>query len=172
MSANKPECCYPCTLETPKHHSITLKSLHWLKVPQCIHYQIVPLAFSSLQTSQWLSYICQLLTQLQPTRPTHSSSSCLSLSCPSVSSSVKVPALKNLHHASSLDELRKDLHHFIHPSYSHVNLSNPRLLSLSLSSAAFYSRLKTDSFMLSAGSALDRVISIFIRVITEFNLFK
>src|SRR6218665_633544 len=52
--------------KTPKHHHITpvLKSLHWLKVPQSIHYKIVSLTYNTLQTSQ-LSYIRQLLT-IQP----------------------------------------------------------------------------------------------------------
>src|SRR6218665_160050 len=52
--------------KTLKHHHITpvLTSLHWLKVPQRIHYKIVSLTYSTLQTSQ-PSYIGQLLT-IQP----------------------------------------------------------------------------------------------------------
>src|SRR5688572_7334712 len=40
--------------KTPKHHHITpvLKSLHWLKVPQRIHYKIVSLTYNALQTSK------------------------------------------------------------------------------------------------------------------------
>ena len=40
-----------CTVtKTPKHHHITpvLKSLHWLKVPQHIHYKIVFLTYNTL----------------------------------------------------------------------------------------------------------------------------
>src|SRR6218665_462269 len=49
--------------KTPKHHHITpiLKSLHWLNVPQRIHYKIASLTYNTLQTSQ-PSYIRQLLT--------------------------------------------------------------------------------------------------------------
>src|SRR6218665_2837869 len=49
--------------KTPKHHHITpvLKSLHWLKIPQRIHYKIASLTYNTLQTSQ-PSYIRQLLT--------------------------------------------------------------------------------------------------------------
>src|SRR6218665_261532 len=40
--------------KTPKHHHITpvLKSLHWLKIPQRIHYKIASLTYNTLQTSQ------------------------------------------------------------------------------------------------------------------------
>src|SRR6218665_2149240 len=74
--------------KTPKHHHIThvLKSLHWLKIPQRIHYKIASLTYNTLQTSQ-PSYIRQLLT-IQPPGSTRSSSY-LSLSRPPVSSSLK-----------------------------------------------------------------------------------
>src|SRR6218665_2278576 len=38
--------------KTPKHHHITpvLKSLHWLKIPQRIHYKIASLTYNTLQT--------------------------------------------------------------------------------------------------------------------------
>src|SRR6218665_1801010 len=53
----------------PKHHHITpvLKSLHWLKIPQRIHYKIVSLTctYNTLQTSQ-PSYIRQLVTNQPP----------------------------------------------------------------------------------------------------------
>src|SRR6218665_1344891 len=40
--------------KTPKHHHITpiLKSLHWVKVLQSIHYKIASLTYNTLQTSQ------------------------------------------------------------------------------------------------------------------------
>src|SRR6218665_673511 len=70
--------------KTSKHHHITpvLKSLHWLKIPQRIHYKIASLTYNTLQTSQ-PSYIRQLLT-IQPPGSTRSSSY-LSLSRPPVS---------------------------------------------------------------------------------------
>src|SRR6218665_998455 len=60
--------------KTPKHHHITsvLKSLHWLKIPQRIHYKIASLTYNTLQTSQ-PSYIRRLLT-IQPPGSTRSSS--------------------------------------------------------------------------------------------------
>src|SRR6218665_2300849 len=72
----------------PKHHHITpvLKSVHWLKIPQRIHYRIASLTYNTLQISQ-PSYIRQLLT-IQPPGSTRSSSY-LSLSRPPVSSSLK-----------------------------------------------------------------------------------
>src|SRR6218665_2367165 len=47
--------------KTPKHHHITpvLKSLHWLKITQRIHYKIATLTYNTLQTSQPF-YIRQL----------------------------------------------------------------------------------------------------------------
>src|SRR6218665_2442318 len=56
-----------------KLHHVTpvLKSLHWLKVPQHIHFKIAYLSNNALQTSQ-PSYICQLLT-VRPTGSTRSS---------------------------------------------------------------------------------------------------
>src|SRR6218665_840704 len=74
--------------KTPKHHHTTpvLKSLHWLKIPQRIHYKIVSFTYNTLQTSQ-PSYIRQLLT-IQPPGSTRSSSY-LSLSRPPVSASLK-----------------------------------------------------------------------------------
>ena len=46
--------CLQTVTKTPKHHHITpvLKSLHWLKVPQRIHYKIVSLIYNALQTSK------------------------------------------------------------------------------------------------------------------------
>src|SRR6218665_37259 len=38
---------------TPRHHHITpvLKSLHWLKVPERIHFKVLSLTYNSLQSS-------------------------------------------------------------------------------------------------------------------------
>src|SRR6218665_1762586 len=75
--------------KTPKHHHITpvLKSHHWLKIPQRIHYKIASLTYNTLQTSQ-PSYIRQLLT-IQPCTRAYSLIIYLSVSRPPVSSSLK-----------------------------------------------------------------------------------
>src|SRR6218665_796760 len=70
---------------TPRHHHITpvLKSLHWLKIPERIHFKFLSLTYNSLQSSQ-PTYLRELFT-IQPTRSTRSSS-CLTLSRPPVTS--------------------------------------------------------------------------------------
>src|SRR6218665_2578697 len=125
--------------KTPKHHHITpvLKSLHWPKIPQRIHYKIASLTYNTLQTSQ-PSYIRQLLT-IQPPGSTRSSS-CLSLSRPPVSSSLKFCNRSFAHAAPALwNGLPKDLRQFAHP----LNFTYPLL---ALSSPTFHSRLKTELF--------------------------
>src|SRR6218665_1141518 len=66
---------------TPRHHHITpiLKSLHWLKIPERIHFKALSLTYNCLQSSQ-PTYLRELFT-IQPTRSTRSSS-CLTLSRP------------------------------------------------------------------------------------------
>src|SRR6218665_3722926 len=58
---------------TPRHHHITpvLKSLHWLKIPERIHFKVLSLTYNSLQSSQ-PTYLRELFT-IQPTRSTRSS---------------------------------------------------------------------------------------------------
>src|SRR6218665_1974785 len=70
---------------TPRHPHITpvLKSLHWLKFPEHIHFKVLSLIYNSLQYSQ-PTYLRKLFT-IQPTRSTPSSS-CLTLSRPLVTS--------------------------------------------------------------------------------------
>ena len=70
---------------TPRHHHITpvLKSRHWLKIPERIHFKVLSLTYNSLQSSQ-PTYFRELFT-IQPTRSTRSSS-CLTLSRPPVTS--------------------------------------------------------------------------------------
>ena len=129
--------------KTPKHHHITpvLKSLHWLKVPQRIHYKIVSLTYNALQTSK-PSYIRQLFT-IQPPGSTRSSSY-LSLSRPPVSSSLKFCNRSLIYAAPTLwNGLPKDLRQFAHPPISPLNSTSP---PLALSSSAFHSRLKTELF--------------------------
>src|SRR5688572_7875440 len=59
---------------TPKHHHITpiLKSLHWVKIPERIHFKVLSLTYNSLQYSQ-PRYLRDLFT-IQSTRSTRSSS--------------------------------------------------------------------------------------------------
>ena len=73
---------------TPKHHHITpiLKSLHWLKIPERIHFKVLSLTYNSLQHSQ-PRYLRELFT-IQPTRSTRSSS-VLTLSRPPVTTHLK-----------------------------------------------------------------------------------
>ena len=73
---------------TPKHHHITpiLKSLHWLKIPERIHFKVLSLTYNSLQYSQ-PRYLRDLFT-IQPTRSTRSSS-VLTLSRPPVTTHLK-----------------------------------------------------------------------------------
>src|SRR6218665_872889 len=56
----------------PVHHRITtvLKSLHWLKIPERIHFKVMSLTYNSLQSSQ-PTYLRELFT-IQPTRSTRS----------------------------------------------------------------------------------------------------
>src|SRR6218665_3227998 len=48
---------------TPRHHHITpvLKSLHWLKIREHIHFKVLSLTYSSLQSSQ-PTYLHELFT--------------------------------------------------------------------------------------------------------------
>src|SRR6218665_3294064 len=70
---------------TPRHHHITpvFKSLHWLKIPDRIHFKVLSLTYNSLQSSQ-PTYLRELFT-IQPIRSTRSSSS-LTRSRPPVTS--------------------------------------------------------------------------------------
>src|SRR6218665_1206052 len=113
--------------KTPKHHHITpvLKSLHWLKIHQRIHYKIASLTYNTLQTSQ-PSYIRQLLT-IQPPGSTRSSSY-LSLSRPPVSSSLKFCNRSFAYAAPALwNGLPKDLRQFANPPNPPLNFIYPPL---------------------------------------------
>src|SRR6218665_3704358 len=127
--------------KTPKHHHSTpvLKSLHWLKVPQRIHYKIASLTYNTLQTSQ-PSYIRQLLT-IQPPRCTRSSSY-LSLSRPPVLFSLDFASNRSFACAAPAlwKGLPKDLQ-FAHPPNPPLNFTYPPLV---ISSATFHSRLESN----------------------------
>lgn len=68
-------------IRTPKHDHITpiLRSLHWLKIPEQIHFKVLLLAYNFLQYS--LAKYLHIDFAIQPTHCSQSSS-CLSLSCP------------------------------------------------------------------------------------------
>ena len=96
--------------KTPQFPHITphLKSLHWLKIMQCIQYKILSLTYKSLQYNK-PSSISDLLT-IQPTRSTRSSA-VVTLQRPSNPSRLKIsdrffyfqaPALWNATTPSSL----------------------------------------------------------------------
>src|SRR6218665_2536236 len=132
--------------KTPKRHHITsvLKSLHWIKIPQRIHYKIASLTYNTLQTSK-PSYIRQLLT-IHPPGSIRSSSH-LSLSRPPVSSSLKFCNRSFAYAAPALwNGLPKDIRQFAHPPSPPLNFNYP---PLALSSATFHSRLKTELFKIS-----------------------
>ena len=87
---------------TPKHHHITpiLKSLHWFKIPERIHFKVLSLTYNSVQYSK-PSYLRDLFT-IQPTRSTRSSS-ILTLSRVSTSGhySSQVFQLSNIQHCTT-----------------------------------------------------------------------
>ena len=59
--------------KTPKHHHITpvLKSLHWLKVPQRIHYKIVSLTDNrGVQYVHWVMHKCIMVKVGEETKYT------------------------------------------------------------------------------------------------------
>src|SRR5258706_14820091 len=87
--------------KTPKFHHITpiLKSLHWLKINQRIHYKILSITCKTLQ-SQQPSYLHSRLS-LQINNSTRSSS-LITLSRPANSSRLKVTNSSFSHHAPVL----------------------------------------------------------------------
>src|SRR6218665_2836966 len=114
---------------TPRHHHITpvLKSLHWLKIPERIHFKVLSLTYNPLQSSQ-PTYLRELFT-IQPTRSTRSPS-CLIISRPRslpISCSPTEP-YPSLHHVSGITyhlnsapflypHHRHCQSHHIHPPY-------------------------------------------------------
>src|SRR5258706_80549 len=128
--------------KTPKFHHITpiLKSLHWLKINERIHYKILSITYKTLQ-SQQPSYLHSRLS-LQTNNSTRSSSP-ITLSRPANSSRLKVTNRSFSHHAPVLwNNLPREMRL---PSLTATTISSDRAL-LSLSSAQFHSRLKTYLF--------------------------
>src|ERR1700733_5174853 len=140
---------------TPRHHHITpiLKSLHWLKIPQRIHFKVLSLTYNSLQYSQ-PKYLRDLFI-IQPTRSTRSSSY-LTLSLPPVTSRLKFSNRAISYTAPRLwnalpSELRKFLvpapsSSTIHPSPPLITHHHLPQTPLSISPHSFHSKLKSYLF--------------------------
>src|SRR6218665_3828754 len=135
----------------PRHHHITpvLKSLHWLKIPERIHFKVLSVTYNSLQSSQ-PTYLRELFT-IQPTRSTRSSS-CLTLSRPLITShltfsqraiSVTAPRLWN--------DLPPELRTFSSPPPPSLPITRHHLHlpPLSVTPRTFHSKLKSHLFNLS-----------------------
>src|SRR6218665_3584477 len=132
--------------KTPKHHHITpvLKSLHWLKIPQRIHYKN---SISYLQYSSNLSTLLHSPTSHHPTTRVYSLIITSFLVSPSslILFEVLQPLLC-LRCTNSLERTPKrppsvcKSSYFIYPP-------------LALSSATFHSRLKTELFKISYPSS-------------------
>src|SRR6218665_1993454 len=146
---------------TPRHHHITpvLKSLHWLKIPERIHFKVLSLTYNSIQSSQPTSL--RQLFPIQPTRSTRSSS-CLTLSRPPVTSpltfskraiSVTAPRLWN--------DLPPELRTFSLPQPSSLQIIKHHLqhAPLSVPPRVFHSKLKSHLFKLSFPDSPDSISS-------------
>src|ERR1043165_7263504 len=129
---------------TPKHRHITpiLKSLHWLKMPERIHFKVLSLTYNSLQYSK-PSYLRDLFT-IQPTRSTRSSS-VLTLSRPPVTTHLK---FSNRALSSNATRLWNDLP----PEFRTFSVPPPSALityhylpqaPLSITPKTFHSKLKS-----------------------------
>jgi hypothetical protein len=131
--------------KTPKFYHITphLKSLHWLKITERIHYKIISLTYKSLQYKQ-PSFISDLLT-IQPTRSTRSSA-VVTLQRPSNPSRLKITDRSFYFQAPALwNALPKDLR-TLSPVSSSPTSSQYLSPTLSLSSSKFHKLLKTHLF--------------------------
>jgi len=127
-----------------------LRSLHWLKVNECIEYKLLTLTYKVLTTSQ-PSYLNNLIS-VQPPRSTRSSS-VVTLPRPPTISSLKITD-RSFRYASPrlwnqlTDSFRQPRQSCLDsPPHSPVSSSLlPSLLSSSVTPSLFYSRLKTYLF--------------------------
>ena len=131
-------------------NTVTLRSLHWLKVNERIEYKLLSLAYKVLTTSQ-PSYLNNLIF-VQPPRSTRSSSA-VTLSRPPTISSLKItdrsfryasPRLWNQLPDSFRQPRQSCLDSPPHSLVSSSLLSSP--LSSSITPSLFHSRLKTYLF--------------------------
>jgi len=125
------------------HISPVLKSLHWLKIDQRIHYKILSTTYKTLQ-SRKPSYLHNLL-HIQSDTCTRSSTT-VTLKRPTVSSRLKITDRSFTHHSPVLwnalpKEFRKPA---IHSSHTIQFGSTPLLLDLSITSQ-FHSKLNYNS---------------------------
>ena len=130
---------------TPKftHISPVLKSLHWLKIDQRIHYKVLSITYKTLQSHK-PSYLFNLL-HVKSNTGTRSSSS-VTLKRPTVLSRLKITDRSFTHHAPVLwnslpKELRRPCFHS-----PHTNQSDSATPLLALSASRFHSKLKTYLF--------------------------
>jgi hypothetical protein len=130
---------------TPKfsHISPVLKSLHWLKIDQRIHYKVLSITYKTLQ-SQEPSYLHNLL-HVQSNTSTRSSAT-VTLKRPTIHSRLKITDRSFTHHAPVLwNRLPKELRQpVIHSSRTNQCGSTTSLLALS--SSVFHKKLKTHLF--------------------------
>ncbi len=132
--------------KTPRlsHISPILKSLHWLKINQRIHYKVISLTYKALQSHR-PSYLYNHLI-LQSKRSTRSGDT-VTLQRPSTSSRLKITDRSFTHHAPLLwnslpTELRQPVIHSLHTTQSDSTITP----LLALSASQFHSKLKTHLF--------------------------
>ena len=130
---------------TPRfsHISPTLKSLHWLKINQRIHYKVISLTYKALQSHR-PSYLYNHLS-LQSSRSTRSGDT-VTLQRPSTASRLKITNRSFTHQAPRLwnslpKELRQPVTQSLHTTQSHTTTP-----ILALSTSQFHSKLKTHLF--------------------------
>ena len=127
--------------QIPKHHHITpyLCSLHWLKIPQRIHYKLLSMTFTILQQQQPSYLLCQINTQ--SARYTRSSSSTLTLLRPPASRA----KLSDRSFHYFIPKLWETLPPELRILHTPNSGSSPQPL-LAISRSQFLSRLKTHLF--------------------------
>ena len=126
--------------KTPKFHHITpiLKSLHWLKITERIHFKILSITYKCLLSNK-PSYLRNLLT-IQSTSTTRSSS-VITLKRPYNPSRLKISDRSFYHSAPALwNSLPKELR-----QYNSIHSNTDSSLFL-LSPSQFHKKLKTHLF--------------------------
>ena len=132
---------------TPRFSRITpvLKSLHWLKIDQRIHYKVLSITYKTLQSHK-PSYLYNLLN-IQSHTSTRSSAS-ITLKRPSVTSRLKIMDRSFTHHAPVLWNSLPHRHPLRLPAIhsSPVNQNDATTSLFALFSSQFHSKLKTHLF--------------------------
>src|SRR5664279_196016 len=126
------------------HITPILKSLHWLKINQRIHYKILSLTYKTLQSNQ-PNYLYSLLA-VQTNNITRSSS-VLTLCRPTVTSRLKITNRSFFHHTPVLwNNLPVEMRQTFSSTHSNT-MPTSIFPCLALSSSQFHSRLKTYLFL-------------------------